>query len=80
MINLEEKLIARWPATHILIAGVVIAAIGYLPFKLYTIFGPRDGNPIGLVFLAIAAVPTGVVVFGVGLIKLAVGYLVKRKG
>lgn len=80
MIGLEERLITRWPASRFLISGVVIAGVGYLPLQLYIVFGPRDGNPIGLGLLAIIAVPAGLMVFTIGLIKLAVGYFQNRKG
>jgi hypothetical protein len=79
MIDFEENLISRWSASTFLIAGVVIAGIGYLPLQLYGIFGPRDANPVGLGLLAIVAVPVGMAVFAVGLIKLAVGFFLGRK-
>lgn len=80
MVDFEEKLINRWSASRFLIAGGVIAAVGYLPLQLYIVFGPRDGNPIGLGLLAIFAVPAGLVVFAIGLIKLAVSYFLSRRG
>lgn len=79
MIDFEEKLITRWPASKILMAGAIVAAIGYLPLQLYIIFGPHDGNPIGLGFLAIAAIPAGLAVFAIGLIKLVVGFFLNRR-
>lgn len=63
MSDLEERLLTRWSASGFLIAGVVIAGLGYLPLQLYIVFGPRDGNPIGLGLLAIVAVPAGLLVF-----------------
>ncbi|HEX5032768.1 MAG TPA: hypothetical protein VFX78_15085, partial [Candidatus Eisenbacteria bacterium] len=62
MIDFEARLIKRWSAARFLIAGIVIAAVGYLPLQLYILFGPRDGNPIGLGLLAIFAIPAGAVV------------------
>ncbi|HEX5132863.1 MAG TPA: hypothetical protein VFX92_10280, partial [Candidatus Krumholzibacteria bacterium] len=59
--------------------GIVIAAVGYLPLQLYILFGPRDGNPIGLGLLAIFAIPAGAVVTGVGLVKLVVSHFLNRK-
>lgn len=80
MSDFEARLMTRWPASRFLIAGVVIAVVGYLPLQLYIVFGPRDGNPIGLGLLAIASVPAGLVVFAIGLIKLVVGFFLSRKG
>jgi len=79
MTNAEEKLIARWSASRYFVAGLVIAAAGYLPLQLYIVFGPRDGNPIGLGLLAVIAIPLGLAVCAVGLIKLVVGHFVGRK-
>jgi hypothetical protein len=78
MRNLEERWVTRRSASTWLIAGVVIAAIGYLPLQLYILLGPSDGNPIGLGLLAVFAVPAGVVVFVIGLIKLVVRYFLGR--
>lgn len=78
MIDLEEKLISCWSARTFLIAGAVIAAIGYLPLEMYILFGPRDGNPIGLGLLFITAAPLGLMIFVIGLIKLIVRYFLDR--
>jgi hypothetical protein len=79
MVNFEEKLIARWPASTFLIAGVVVGLLGYLPLQLYIMFGPRDGNPIGLGLLFISGIPLGAVIFVIGLIKLLVDYFMGRR-
>jgi hypothetical protein len=78
MIDLERRLLTHWPVSRLLIAGVVIAAVGYLPLQLYIAFGPRDGNPIGLGLLALVAVPAGLLVCAIGLVKLAVGLILGR--
>jgi len=80
MTDLEERLVTRWSASTVIRAGVVIAGVGYLPLQLYVLFGPPDGNPIGLGLLAFFAVPTGLVILAVGLIKLAVGLFLGRRG
>jgi hypothetical protein len=38
------------------------------PLVLYVIFGPKDGNPIGLGLLMFFGVPIGVLLFVVGFI------------
>lgn len=78
MIDLEEKLISRWSARTFLIAGALIAAVGYLPLGMYILFGPRDGNPIGLGLLFITATLLGLMIFVIGLIKLIVRYFLDR--
>ena len=65
MIDSKERLITRWSVSRYLIAAVVIAGAGYLPLQLYIVFGPRDGNPVGLVLLAVIAVLAGLVVFAI---------------
>ena len=79
MIELEEKVLTRWSARKFLIGGIIIAVIGYLPLQLYIMFGPRDGNPIGLGLLFITATPAGLFVVAVGLIKLIVGFFLGRR-
>ena len=79
MSQLEERLLARWSATHFLVAGAVIAGLGYLPLQLYILFGPADGNPIGLGLLAVVAVPLGALVVAIGLLKLLVGWFIGRQ-
>lgn len=46
--------------------GLVILAVGYIPIQLYILFGPRDGNPIGLglMFVVCLFAGLGVIVFG----------------
>ena len=62
-----------------LIAGIIIAAIGYLPLQLYILYGPRDGNPIGLGLLFVTATSVGLGVVAIGLVKLIVGFFLGRK-
>jgi hypothetical protein len=49
-------------------AGAVVAGLSLAPLVLYVIFGPKDGNPIGLGLLMFFGVPIGVLLFVVGFI------------
>lgn len=80
MSHVEEAVIRRYSGPRILMTGLVIAAAGVSPLLLYVIFGPKDGNPIGLGLLAVAAVPIGALVAAVGLIKTLVQLLAGRGG
>lgn len=80
MLDSEEGQNTRRSVSRFLIAGIVIAGIGYLPLQLYIVFGPRDGNPVGLGVFAVLAILAGLVVFAIGLIKLGVRSLRARKG
>ena len=72
MADIEATLIRRWSGARILLAGLSVGVLGVLPLLLYIQFGPRDGNPIGLGLLAVAAVPTSGIIMAVGLVKLLV--------
>lgn len=69
----------HWSISRFLITGIVIAVIGYLPLQLYIVFGPRDGNPIGLGLLAVIAILAGLIVVAIGFIKQAVHCFLSRK-
>ena len=69
MIDLEHRLLKRWPAAAFLKAGLALMAVGFLPILLYAMFGPADGNPIGLGLLMAVLVPVGFLLFGIGLLK-----------
>jgi hypothetical protein len=79
MADSEKRPATRWPASRFLLAGAVIAGAGYLPLQLYIIFGPRDGNPIGLGLLFVLSMVVGLAVVAVGLLKLAIQSFLKRK-
>ena len=79
MAHLGEKLLTRWSAKKFLIAGAMIAAMGYLPLQLYIMFGPSNGNPIGLGLLFITVTPVGLGVIAIGLVKLVVGLFLNRR-
>ena len=44
-------------ATRLVIAALAVLLAGWAPILLYALFGPADGNPIGLGLLAWASVP-----------------------
>ena len=50
--------------------GSLTFLIGYSPLGIYSIFGPADGNPIGLGLLAMLATPIGCTLIIIGVIKL----------
>jgi hypothetical protein len=41
-------------------------------------FGPADGNPIGLGMLMAVAVPIGFLLLGIGLLRLLIAWLQKQ--
>jgi hypothetical protein len=47
--------------------GVAVAVASVAPLLLYVVFGPKDGNPIGLGLLFFFGTPVGVVLTLVGL-------------
>ena len=49
--------------------GVWVLALTAGPLLLYVIFGPKDGNPIGLGLLFFFGTPIGVILMVVGLVK-----------
>jgi len=67
----------RWSLSRFLIVGAIIAVAGYLPIQLYIIFGPRDGNPIGLGLLAAIGILLGMIVIAVGVIKRVIRYFLE---
>jgi len=49
-------------------AGLIVIAASLAPLLLYVIFGPADGNPIGLGLLMFFGVPTGLILVVLGLV------------
>jgi hypothetical protein len=47
--------------------GVAVAVASLAPLLLYIVFGPKDGNPIGLGLLFFFGTPVGVILTLVGL-------------
>jgi hypothetical protein len=58
-----------WTLTSFLKLGGVIALMGYTPLQLYILFGPSDGNPIGLGLLFVMGMFAGVFVIAIGCVK-----------
>ncbi len=70
---------ASWSLSKFLIVALIIAGLGYIPLQLYIIFGPRDGNPIGLGLLFVIGIFAGLTVFAIGIIKHTIQYFTNRK-
>ncbi|GEM_PF-1495445 len=79
MSDFHEGTNARWSLSRFLMVGLIIAVIGYLPLQLYILFGPRDGNPIGLGLLFVIGVFTGLVVVVIGIVKHTIQYFMNGK-
>jgi hypothetical protein len=73
--RMEEAVVRRFSGLRIIAFSIAAGVLGVLPLQLYIWFGPRDGNPIGLGLLAVAAVPLAAVGVLVGLVKLLIEYL-----
>ncbi|MBI2678657.1 MAG: hypothetical protein HYX28_07725 [Candidatus Koribacter versatilis] len=50
-------------------SGVWVLALSVAPLLLYVIFGPKDGNPIGLGLLFFFGAPIGFILIIVGLVR-----------
>ena len=55
--------------SKILWLGLILMIGSVAPLLLYIIFGPKDGNPIGLGLLMFFGFPTGLIVFIVGVVR-----------
>lgn len=60
------------PGLRIIRRSLVLGAVGIAPLLLYAIFGPRNGNPIGLGLLAVTAVPLSLCGVFIGAVRLVV--------
>jgi len=69
MAGFEHPLLKRWTAAAFAKAGLVVLAIGAGPILLYALFGPADGNPIGLGLLMVVLVPVGFLLLGIAALK-----------
>lgn len=57
------------PAGHrIMVVGLCLGFLCWLPLLLYIVFGPRDGNPIGLGLLAMLGMPIAIIGASIGVI------------
>lgn len=79
MSHLEERFIRRWTGPQFIAGSLVIGAAGMLPLLLYIVFGPADGNPIGLGLLAVAVAPIAGMGILIGVVKLLVQYFGSRE-
>jgi len=48
--------------------GLAVIVLSLAPLLLYVVFGPKDGNPIGLGLLMVFGIPVGVAISVVGLV------------
>jgi len=78
MVDFEHRLVKRWSGGAFIKAGLATMAAGFLPIGLYTLFGPADGNPIGLGLLMVVLVPVGFLLAGVGVMRLLIAWLTRR--
>ncbi|MEO5566112.1 MAG: hypothetical protein ABIR05_05585 [Luteimonas sp.] len=79
MADFEHKLLKRWAWTTFVKSGLLLMAIGAGPILLYSLFGPADGNPVGLGMLMVVLVPVGFLLFGTGLLKLLLAWLLQHR-
>lgn len=80
MSRIEEAILRRWSGLRLMAMSAALGAAGVLPLLLYVAFGPKDGNPIGLGLLAVAAVPVAGVGMAAGAISALVQWLRGRRG
>jgi hypothetical protein len=58
--------------------GLLCFLAGYLPLQLYILFGPADGNPIGLGLLFVVAAPLGAIMALIGAVQWGVSAVMER--
>jgi len=49
--------------------GLFIVGASLAPLLLYIVFGPKDGNPIGLGLLMTFGLPVGLIFLVIGLVR-----------
>lgn len=69
MVHDEEQVIERHSGSKIVLVSAVIGVAGMMPLLLYVLFGPVDGNPIGLGLLAMLSVSIAAIGGGIGFLK-----------
>jgi hypothetical protein len=57
-----------------------ITALTWLPLLLYIVFGPADGNPIGLGLLAMLGMAIAYVGVPIGALMVLIGHLRRKSG
>jgi hypothetical protein len=60
-------------STLLIRSGAAVLVLGSGPLLLYCIFGPRDGNPIGLGLLFAASFPVAMLLMAAGGLGKALG-------
>lgn len=60
------------------VGGLGLALTGIAPLGLYIVFGPADGNPIGLGLWFMVAFPVGLIVAAFGGVRMLIGAIVRR--
>jgi len=65
--TLEPAYAARMKLSKLFWIGVAVAVASVAPLLLYVIFGPANGNPIGLGLLFFFGTPVGLVLTVLGL-------------
>lgn len=78
MSRIEEQMLRRVTGGRIFFWSFIFGIACYLPLQLYILFGPADGNPIGLGLLAVFGVPVALMGMLMGVIKLLVEYFLRR--
>ncbi|HAZ12913.1 MAG: hypothetical protein A2X86_08990 [Bdellovibrionales bacterium GWA2_49_15] len=69
-----------WKISKLVWIGAGIFILGFLPIILYSLFGPKDGNPIGLGLLSMISAPIGFLVFLIGAVKTTASVYKKKGG
>ena len=59
--------------------GLLCLLAGYLPLQFHILFGPADGNPIGLGLLFVVAAPAGTIMALIGAIQWGVSAAMERQ-
>lgn len=69
----------RWTLLKYLGVAFAIGFAGYVPLELYIVFGPKDGNPVGLGVLFFLGAGIGALVLAVGVIRHLAAFLIRKR-
>jgi hypothetical protein len=67
---MNKSVVRSWTFASFLKLGLFVAVIGYTPLQLYILFGPSDGNPVGLGLLFVMGMLAGLFVVAIGFIRM----------